>query len=351
MCIAWQTFSVAVISEKIFYAKELLEKLKEKSADLDWKVCEVQEVVENFKCGFEKLEEDVSLLEGASAEVMSLESEFNPELDRHDDESEDEFEELLNLLEVKKDAVEVVAEFAHPCGGPGWELVEYRDFRLAGTVCYPELTPFTSPRYEHLCGIGDTGTGVCSTVEIHVYGNYNAVCGRIKAYQYGTGNAFESGAAGINEPYLTGISLTHGGSLGDTIADATHIWSFAVGQTQFQMIGGGAVDTGASCPCDGGDPSPSFVGEDYFCDSRIITDISGDPSMFDTTFFNRKPLWNGEGCIESSQCCSRIDHPYFVKNLSPEAEDPIDLRVCVTDDITVENVLLELIELYVQYVP
>ena len=51
--------------DKIAYAKELVEKLQNKSAELDCKVDDVQEIVGNFKCAFDSLKDDVTVLESA----------------------------------------------------------------------------------------------------------------------------------------------------------------------------------------------------------------------------------------------------------------------------------------------
>ena len=47
-------FSLTVF-EKLAYAKTLVEELKNKSAKLDCKVDDVQEIVANFKCAFKSL--------------------------------------------------------------------------------------------------------------------------------------------------------------------------------------------------------------------------------------------------------------------------------------------------------
>ena len=47
---------------------------------------------------------------------------------------------------------------------------------------------------------------------IPVSAEYNKVCGRIKAYQFGNPDAFSQhtlGSISINEAYLSGISITH----------------------------------------------------------------------------------------------------------------------------------------------
>ena len=53
------------------------------------------------------------------------------------------------------------------------------------------------------------------------------------------------------------------------------------------------------CPCDGETDPPTFVGEDYFCESAIDADLTGIGvlTQSDNTFFFRECLWDGEGCM------------------------------------------------------
>ena len=127
--------------------------------------------------------------------------------------------------------------------------------------------------------------------------------GRVKAYQFRMPDAFfqhTANSLGINEAYLSGISITLGGTLGmpphSGGMDATHI-SFSAGATQ-STADAAIMDN--RCPCDTGSPSPTFVGEDYFCESAIEDDISSDLTQFDSTFFFRDCLWDGDGCADSN---------------------------------------------------
>ena len=131
----------------------------------------------------------------------------------------------------------------------------------------------------------------------------NRGCGRIKAYQFGTPDAFfhhNGNALGINEAYLSGISITHGSTLGipplSGGTDATHIWSFTAGATQSVA---NFTFMNIQCPCDGETDPPTFVGEDYLHESAIDPDLTGIGvlTQFDNTFFFRECLWNGEGCM------------------------------------------------------
>ena len=108
------------------------------------------------------------------------------------------------------------------------------------------------------------------------------------------------------------------------------------------------------CPCNGGPPSPPFVGDDYFCmwhTHNRWNNMCSCWSWQHNLFFNRKPLWNGEGCIDINQCCSQIDHPYIVKHLPSSTTDDIDLRLCTGFNTLIADIAIELVELYVLNVP
>ena len=90
----------------------------------------MQEGVSNLKCGFETLEDDVTVLETARDTVMATGG-----LEQHDNEAASQLSDLLGVVEEKKERVRVLKEFLHPCGHGSWERVEYLDFRDAGTAC------------------------------------------------------------------------------------------------------------------------------------------------------------------------------------------------------------------------
>ena len=85
----------------------------------------------------------------------------------------------------------------------------------------------------------------------------------IEAYQWNSPDAFAaSSSQTIDGPYIDGISITQG-------SPRQHIWSY---------VGGLQENAEQSyhnykCPCSstgsGTASSPSFVGEDYYCDTEI----------------------------------------------------------------------------------
>ena len=193
----------------------------------------------------------------------------------------------------------------------------------------------TLERHIHVHGysFNDETSSMCEAIISYPVGKeYTSVCGRIKAYESGVGGAFfqyHANNASINQNYLTGFSLTHGGNLENSngTEEATHIWSFTTG-----------VNTAAlfQCPCDSGQDAPPFVGEDYFCERG--TNTISNP---------RNPLWDGAVCKDDgNDCCSRINHPYFIKHLLTPTTNNIDLRVCYS--LSDLSHALEIIELYVK---
>ena len=132
----------------------------------------------------------------------------------------------------------------------------------------------------------------------------------------------------IDEPYVSGVSLTHG-------IPREHIWTFAAGHTETQPLWPDV------CPCDAitNITVPDFVDDNYFCESGTN---SGEPDGFHPD----DPLWDGEGCTSSSECCSFNNPPYFKKLLPSPTFDDIEARICQWD--TLDDTPIEFIELYVK---
>jgi hypothetical protein len=161
------------------------------------------------------------------------------------------------------------------------------------------------------------------------------VCGRIRGYQFGATSAFWGYDAlnqGIDSYYVDGISLTHGGA-----GSRQHIWTFAAGLTE--------VDTRFSmCPCDvhNYDLVPAFVGDDFFCESGLHSYWNGQ-----IIFYPDDILWDGQNCTSNSTCCQLNNPPWFTKNLTNATTDDIELRICISNTPKIEDIPIELIELYV----
>ena len=158
---------------------------------------------------------------------------------------------------------------------------------------------------------------------------YSRVCGRIVGYQFGSPDAFFPNQQ-IHQRFLVGITLTYDDP-------PCHIWSFAAGYNQYATGQGG-------CPCNIGSSAttPTFVGNDYFCDSGYEVN-SLPPSIY----FVNDPLWDGSGC-DNGDCCEFNTPPWFCKDLPEYTTEDIELRLCLNENINYEDVAFEVVELYVQ---
>ena len=204
--------------------------------------------------------------------------------------------------------------------------------------CPSGLSLTSSPK--RVCDIPSRG---CVSIDFDIPGvQYSHICGRVIGYQKSVPNAFWQYSRGIDADYVYGVSLTHGQS------PRQHIWTFA-----------GARDesTGSSslkCPCVNPnlDPTPtlpSFIGNDYFCDTAFETAYISVPNYRSIQVSD--PLWDGEGCGSTSTCCYDpqrvVNPPWFVKTLSSPISDDIEMRLCAPSN-NIQTTPIEIVELYVQ---
>ena len=230
----------------------------------------------------------------------------------HEDLGELERDVLSNVTTQLNDLAENNDLHNHVCGNTGgWTRVAYLDMTDPNTYCSPGwlLNTINSKR---TCDHYYSG---CSSVFFPVSGGaYKRVCGRVTAYQYSYTYAFSHYHHGrvttIDEPYVDGVSLTHG-------SPRQHIWTFAAGVAE------GLPTNYRSCPCDTSVKIsiPLFVGGDYFCESGR----NSGPHRY---FHSDDPLWDGKNCTNSSRCCSFNKPPYFTKRLSSPTTDDIEVRLC-----------------------
>ena len=222
-------------------------------------------------------------------------------------------------------------------GTPGWRRVAFINMTDTSYNC-PTGLNLTSYS-KRTCGRSHTNSFECSSTTFSVGGlPYSRVCGRIRGYQFGTTSAFyyASGRQGIDGYYVDGVSLTHG-----IVGSRQHIWTFAAGLSE--------VTTrypNECCPCDISvyNVVPSFVGDDYFCESGLHSEWSGN-----FIFYPNDVLWDGQDCTSTSTCCQLNNPPWFTKNLPTNTTDDIELRICIDYPTSASNdVPIELVELYVQ---
>ena len=237
-------------------------------------------------------------------------------------------------------AVRVYCNMSLTCGNltGGWMRVANIDMTNTSQNCPSGLNLISSPK--RVCDITSNG---CVSNDFDIHGvQYSHICGRVIGYQNYLAAAFYWHSRGIDADYVYGVSLTHGQS------PRQHIWTFA-----------GALDETYSvprwkCPCintnlNPAPPLPSFVGNDYFCDTAFEATWNTVPNHQSLQVSD--PLWDGEGCGPTNTCCydpeREVNPPWFVKTLSSPTSDDIEMRLCSYNggDYTTP---IELVELYVQ---
>ena len=217
------------------------------------------------------------------------------------------------------------------CGGEGgWTRVAYVNMAQSGATCPQGLTQFIHSGLT-LCG-RSIGPGCQSTVFSTLGMNYSQVCGQLRGYQYGAPDAFHNPPPSIDGVYLDGVSITYDSG------PRKHIWSYACG------VYNGNHKFG--CPCNAASMktyTPSYVGNDYYCETG-----DNDNTCCNYALFSNDPLWDGQQCpgVEGP-CCTHPNMPWFNKTLSETTTEDIELRVCVNEILMYEQVLLQVIELFV----
>ena len=233
-------------------------------------------------------------------------------------------------------AKQMYCDMERSCNGVagGWMRVASIDMTDSISTCPPGLDTIVEGSHT-LCS-RNTDTG-CSSTVFPVEGvQYSRVCGKIIGYQQKSPDAFFRFIDGQNTTdsnYVDGISLTHGSN------PREHIWTFASALDEIDRVGN-------VCPCTNtrNNPPPavpSFVGQDYFCDT-------GSENSFQYIFYGDDPLWEGAGCGQFNTCCSFNSPPWFLKEISPPKNDDIEMRLCADQTRNDEDITFETLELYVQ---
>ena len=89
---------------------------------------------------------------------------------------------------------------------------------------------------------------------------------------------------------------------------------------------------------------PSFVGQDYFCETGITGGYSEG-----VIYPDGDPLWDGEGCGSGSTCCELNGPPFFCKSLPEPTTDDIEVRICGEERaLDNEDTPIELVEIFVR---
>ena len=220
------------------------------------------------------------------------------------------------------------------CNGEGgWTRIAFVNMSQPGATCPTGLTQIEQSNLT-LCSRNDTNE-IQSAFFTTLGLNYTAVCGRVRGYQLGRTGAFAEFTMAqqtIDEPYVTGVSITHGAS------PRQHIWTYAAGFTD-------ASTAANSCPCNNGSIQrvPTFVGENYYCEAGSDTNQQG-------VLYINDPLWDGMQCNNREDtCCTNPNLPWF--NTAPQetTNDDIELRLLFHSSAPPGiSSPLQLIELYIR---
>ncbi len=177
------------------------------------------------------------------------------------------------------------------------------------------FTRNTKPK--RLCGRPSTVSAGCVSVVFSVHGaGYSQVCGRVKAYPYGSPDAFfrYDNSAHLDSHYLDGVSITHGSE---------------------------PRSRSSNCPCSSNSALlPSFVGGDYFCEGA-------HRNNWERALYPDNPLWDGVGCLDSSTCCDSPRLPWFCTTLSSATTNDIEVRLCADQGLDDEDVPIEQVEIFI----
>ena len=213
------------------------------------------------------------------------------------------------------------------CDSSGWTRVAYLDMSHPSGIC-PTGFGLYNEGVVRACGKQTLSDG-CDSVTFSTYDiSYSEVCGRVIGYQYGRPDGVTDPTLSINNHYVDGISITRG-------SPRKHIWTLMASHKGSSTI----------CPCDTGSNTvvPSFIGNDYFCESGTT---STDPGL---QLYTNDPLWDGKGCGGSEgPCCNAPGIPWFHKVFNSATTDYIELRICADEERDNEDTPVFFYEIYVK---
>ena len=246
-------------------------------------------------------------------------------------------ESVVPLLQTQlptEPPTEPPTEQTFSCGGStGWRRVAYLNMSDPSQQCPSVWQEITTPH--RVCG-RRPGAPSCDGLTYNTSGmQYNQMCGRIIGYQLGNTDSFRGSSQSINTYYVDGVSVTRG-------SPRQHIWTFATGVDEQP------THPCCTCPCvvasQGGTYIPSFVGQNYFCESGLTAwnGISG------VLWSNGDPLWDGQGCGPTSSCCTFNSPPWFNVTLPSPTTDNIEVRICGEHRSQYADSPINLVELYVK---
>ena len=325
------------MTRKIDNLKEEMTTLKDAILAIlkEHRLCTYRTTLEENTRHLETLQNKTQQLTGA---VKRDATEIKDELQ----EIKDDLEALKNQTNNQECSQREVTTMT--CGeSDGWTQVTFVDMSNSSHRCPHGLGEITLEG-KRVCGrVAPLPVASCVSARFPTGGRqYSSVCGRLVGFQYGDTTAFgwyttEKSARSftIDTYYVDGVTLTHGQP-----GRREHIWTFATGLYENRP----GYDVCPCAPHAHGATIPSFIGQDYFCESGI-------PGTFTRMLHGDDPLWDGRGCTSENTCCTFNYPPYFTKQLAIPTTDLIEMRVCDRDGYSsssAADTFVQLIELYIK---
>ena len=232
--------------------------------------------------------------------------------------------EVINL-QTQVTSIQTQVSDLHPCGPGEWRRVAYLNMRDPTQQCPSAWREYNTGGVR-ACWKPSTSGGSCHATTYLIDFQYRRVCGRVVGYQYRSPDGFHF--RNINQQYVDGVSITRG-------SPREHVWTFVAGVTESNP------NSANNCPCSRtpGRAAPSFVGNNYYCESGNPTDLNA------RQLYTSDKLWDGLQCEGS--CCTGTDSPLWFKvQLTTTTNDDIEVRICGNEGTGNEDTPVELIEIY-----
>ena len=228
---------------------------------------------------------------------------------------------------------EIAMHFIPECGDGLWYRVAYLNMSDASQQCPPAWREYNSSRVR-ACGRPVFNDGSRPSTFYITNRQYSRVCGRVIGFQVGNPDAFfQFNAVSLDQSYMDGISITHG-------EPRQHIWSYVASHSE-----NSADHPVGNCPCSvqQGTTPPSFIGNNYYCESANFDMLATPQDLF----YTNDRLWDGRQC-EGNCCTGAKSPPWFSVQLSNHTTDRIEVRICGDEFTANEDSPIELLEIYVQ---
>ena len=184
--------------------------------------------------------------------------------------------------------------------------------------------------------IRDTSSAGCGSMLFEPFGlTYSQVCGYVRGYSKTSTDAFagphgQSRNQPLSSNYVDGVSISYSNP------PAHHSWTYAAG-----VVEQGGYEAW-SCPCRSGPEAPLYVGSDFYCEAGASTNPP-------TPWRTNDPLWDGMQCGgDEGPCCDHPGLPWFNKNTPTPTTATINVRICLDEDTSNENLGVERLEVFVK---